>query len=193
VLLQQDWEVAQAYQVTGAPAAVLVFPRDGAIGSTVANGPEAIRSLVTRLVRPQAPVPITRKVGEVAPEVKLLSLDGEPIELKDFGGEQTLVLFWNPGCGFCQQMLPDLKEWEENPPESAPRLLVVSSGTEEANRELGLSSPLVLDQQFAAARAFGAYGTPSAVLVDAGGRIASEVALGAPAVLDLAGASRTEP
>jgi hypothetical protein len=47
---------------------------------------------------------------------------------------------------------------------------------------------VVLDQQFATGRAFGASGTTSAVLVDAEGKIASEVAVGAPAVLELAGA-----
>ncbi len=43
-------------------------------------------------------------------------------------------------------------------PEDAPRLLVVSAGTEEANREMGLSSTVVLDQQFcrwAGLRGFG--------------------------------------
>jgi hypothetical protein len=89
-------------------------------------------------------------------------------------------------------MLPDLKAWEEDPPGGAPKLLVVSAGTEEANREQGLTSTMVLDQQFTAGRLFGAIGTPSAVLVDAEGRIASEVAVGAPAVLGLAGASRAE-
>jgi thiol-disulfide isomerase/thioredoxin len=38
-----------------------------------------------------------------------------------------LVLFWNPGCGFCQQMLPDLKEWEAGAPEGAPRCLLLGS------------------------------------------------------------------
>src|SRR5215203_5700488 len=76
-------------------------------------------------------------------------------------GSETLVLFWNPGCGFCQQMLPDLKEWEENPSEGAPRLLMVSTGTEEANREMTLNSTVVLDQEFAVGRSFGASGTPS--------------------------------
>jgi thiol-disulfide isomerase/thioredoxin len=99
---------------------------------------------------------------------------------------ETLVLFWNPGCGFCQQMLPDLKEWEENPPEGAPKLLVVSAGTQESNKAMGLSSSVVLDQGFEAGRAFGARGTPSAILVDAKGKIASEVAVGAPGVLKLA-------
>jgi thiol-disulfide isomerase/thioredoxin len=37
----------------------------------------------------------------------------------DFRGEESLVLFWNPGCGFCQQMLADLKEWEASSTEDA--------------------------------------------------------------------------
>ena len=98
--------------------------------------------------------PATVEIGEPAPEIKLEDLSGKEIALKeDFEGEKALVLFWNPGCGFRQQMLPDLKEWEENPPEGAPRLLVVSAGTKEANEAMGLNSPVVLDQQFATGRA----------------------------------------
>ncbi len=122
--------------------------------------------------------------------MKLPDLEGNTVELADFKGEETLVLFWNPGCGFCQQMLPELKEWESEAPDGAPRLLVISAGSEEANRQMGLASPLLLDQGFAAGRAFGASGTPSAVLVDAEGKVASEVAVGAPAVLELAGADK---
>jgi peroxiredoxin len=214
VLLQEDWEVSEAYQAYGTPSAVLVQP-DGTIGSPVSGGAEAIRSLLSYAVgeRAQLPVlpapqgepcpncgkvhptaghaqqvmPTGPKVGEPAPEIKLEDLESNTVELKDFKGEVTLVLFWNPGCGFCQQMLPDLKEWEANPPEGSPKLLVVSAGTEEANKEMGLRSPVVLDQPFEAGRAFGAAGTPSAVLVDEEGKIASEVAVGAPAVLELAG------
>jgi protein-disulfide isomerase len=125
--------------------------------------------------------------------VKLQDLEGKTVELADFRGEKTLVLFWNPGCGFCQQMLADLKQWEAGASEGAPKLLVVSAGSEEANREMGLTSPVLLDQNFATGRAFGASGTPSAVLVDAQGNMASEVAVGAPAVMELAGADRTAP
>jgi hypothetical protein len=50
---------------------------------------------------------------------------------------------------------------------------------------------VLLDQSFATGQAFGASGTPSAVLVDAEGKVASEVAVGAPAVLELAGADQT--
>ena len=135
---------------------------------------------------------MTKKVGEVAPEVKLPDLEGNTIKLEDFRGEETLILFWNPECGFCQQMLDDLKALEKDLSRRASKILVVSAGTEGANREMGLRSPVVLDEQFAVGRAFGAAGTPSAVLVDEGGRIASEVVVGAPTVLELVGVKRAE-
>ncbi|HAG99174.1 MAG TPA: hypothetical protein DCL75_10035 [Ktedonobacter sp.] len=53
---------------------------------------------------------------------------------------------------------------------------------------MGLQSPILLDQAgMSIGSKFGANGTPMAVLVDAEGKIASEVAAGAPAVLALAG------
>jgi thiol-disulfide isomerase/thioredoxin len=217
VLLQKDWEVSGSYEVRGTPSAVLISP-DGKVATPVAGGAEGVRGLLSYAVgeRTQLPmqphqpqgqgqpcpncgkvhaaaptVPAAQEVGEEAPEVKLPDLEGNTVELANFRGEETLVLFWNPGCGFCQQMLPDLKEWEAEAPKGAPRLVVVSAGSEEANREMGLVSPVLLDQQFATGRAFGASGTPSAVLVDSEGKVASEVAVGAPAVLELAGADKT--
>ena len=117
---------------------------------------------------------------------ELPDLSGKSRELRDFRGSPTLLLFWNPGCGFCQMMLDDLKTWEANRPHGAPQLLVVSTGSLEINRGMGLRAPVVLDEEFRTGSAFGVNGTPSAVLVDANGRIASTVAVGAPAVLSLA-------
>jgi peroxiredoxin len=216
VLLQKDWEVSESYEVRGTPSAVLISP-DGKVATPVAGGAEGIRGLLSYAVGERAQLPMqphqpqtqgqpcpncgkvhaapsveaAQKVGEEAPEVKLPDLDGNTVQLADFRGQQTLVLFWNPGCGFCQQMLPELKQWESEAPESAPRIVVVSAGTEEANKEMELTSPVLLDQSFATGRAFGASGTPSAVLVDAEGKVASEIAVGAPGVLELAEASRS--
>jgi peroxiredoxin len=217
VVLQKEWEVSESYEVWGTPSAVLVSA-DGKVASPVAGGEEGIRGLLSYAVgeRDQLPmqpyqpqtegqpcpncgkvhaaaptVEAAKKVGEEAPEVKLPDLEGDTVDLADFRGEETLLVFWNPGCGFCQQMLADLREWEQNPPEEAPKLLVVSAGTKEANREQGLNSTVVLDQNFTVGRAFGASGTPSSVLVDAQGKVASDIAVGSPAVLQMAGASRT--
>ena len=124
-------------------------------------------------------------IGKDAPVVELNNLDGEPVKLADFAGHPTAVLFWNPGCGFCQRMVDDLKAWESDQPEGAPNLLVVSTGEVERNREQGLTSPVVLDSGFTVGRAFGASGTPSAVLVGADGKIASGLAVGGPTVISL--------
>jgi thiol-disulfide isomerase/thioredoxin len=43
-------------------------------------------------------------------------------------GDQRLLVFWNPGCGFCRSMHEDLLAWEDAAQSGAPRLVVVSSG-----------------------------------------------------------------
>jgi methylamine dehydrogenase accessory protein MauD len=50
VLLENDWEVSEVYQVTGTPSAVLVEP-DGTIGSSLAESAEEIEALVSQAVK----------------------------------------------------------------------------------------------------------------------------------------------
>jgi len=208
VLLQRDREISEAYRGRGTPGAVLVRP-DGTIGSPLALGTDAIRALVAGAVglpilqgvplngngHGNGSLPIVKQptpavasnIGMPAPAFSLPDLSGKPVHLSDFVGSPTLLLFWNPGCGFCQRMLDDLKGWEANPPVGAPKLLLVSTGSIEANQALGLRSSVVLDQNMSVGSKFGANGTPMAVLVDAQGNVASELAIGAPAVMALAG------
>ena len=207
VLLQVDREVAEAYKINATPGMVLVRP-DGIIGSPAALGQRAIMQMINQLgaipstIRPPAfppakhsqnngnssdlaPVRPGLVIGDQAPPLKLPNIEGAVVSLESYLGSETLVLFWNPHCGFCNHMLRELKAWEANIPTGAPKLLVVSTGSVEDNRAEGLSSPVVLDSSFSARAAFGVNGTPSAVLVDSEGKIASEVAVGAYAVLKL--------
>src|SRR5262249_19724103 len=109
-------------------------------------------------------------------------------DLADVRGRRRLLLFWSPSCGFCQNMLEDVKAWERNPPKDAPELLVISSGSFEEIRAQGFRSRVLLDPNFGAGQVFSAEGTPSAVIVDEQGRVASDVGVGAQAVMALAGA-----
>jgi len=141
-----------------------------------------------------AAVPVqtaTMPVGAFAPDFTLPDLNGETVSLADFRGQRTLVLFWNPDCGFCEQMLADLKAWEAEPPQGAPQLLLVSTDDVEVNRALGLQAQVLLDGGFTVGPSFGIHGTPMAVLVDAEGKIASEVAAGASNVLALASSTES--
>jgi peroxiredoxin/uncharacterized membrane protein YphA (DoxX/SURF4 family) len=197
VLLQKDREIAESYQAHGTPSAVVVR-QDGTIGSPLAQGADAIRALIATsvtataaAVAPRAPAGL--KIGESAPDFGLPDLTGKNVKLSDFRGNPTLVLFWRPSCGFCERMLPDLKAWEENRSNGAPKLLVVSTDSAADNKKMGLRSPVVLDKSgMSIGGKFGAGGTPMAVLVDADGKIASELAAGAPAVLELAGREQTQ-
>jgi peroxiredoxin len=173
VLLQHNHEITNAYEARSTPSAVVVGI-DGKIASAVGAGPDAVRRLLSEPLSSPLNVkllagdggspapPPSAKVGEPAPTIELPDLTGETVRLSNLRGSAALLLFWNPECGFCRQMLPELKEWEAARPRSPPQLLVVSEGTAEANRVMGLRSPIVLDQDFNAGRLFGAAGTPTA-------------------------------
>jgi thiol-disulfide isomerase/thioredoxin/uncharacterized membrane protein YphA (DoxX/SURF4 family) len=203
VLVQRKREVAEAYQAWGTPTAVLVGP-NGTIRSPSAQGVEAIRALVAQSLNgyfdrggPAAAahagngngyaprLPAALHPGSPCPPLELHDIDGKPFDISALRGHPTLLLFWNPGCGFCQRMLGDLQEWDASRPADAPNLVVLSTGTDVDSRGMGLRSPVLLDAAGRAASALGAHGTPMAVLLDAEGCIASHVAAGAQAIFDL--------
>jgi thiol-disulfide isomerase/thioredoxin len=182
VLLQKDREVASAYLVEGTPSAVLV--KGGLIASPVAAGAEEIRNLVSRATLP----PPVQK-GDLVPSLRLADLTGKSLDLATLRGRLRLLLFWNPSCGFCQRMLPDVRMWESNPPHGAPELVIISSGSFDANLQQGFRSRVLLDPNFGAGYVFRSGGTPSAVLIDEDGRIASDVGVGAEEVFALTGSA----
>ncbi|HEV2122444.1 MAG TPA: redoxin family protein [Chloroflexota bacterium] len=193
VVLDGGFTAGNAFGTNGTPTAVLL-DADGRVASPIVAGAQEVMALAKgddpKSVAPaayEAGTPLGPQVGDPAPPIKLPDLNGKTVDLAKLRGTQVLVLFWNPGCGFCNRMLDDLKAWEAKRPKGAPKLLIVSTGDPEANRAMGLRSLLVLDQGFSVGSAFGASGTPSAVLVDNKGNIASDIAVGAPAVLALAG------
>ncbi|HEY4032383.1 MAG TPA: MauE/DoxX family redox-associated membrane protein [Ktedonobacteraceae bacterium] len=209
LVIQRQDEIDKLYNVQGTPSAVLIHP-DGLIDSPLAVGHENIHTLVERAASlhqvPLIPLmlpgnnhhraalePAIPRVGTLAPAFSLPDLNGESISLSSFLGASVLLLFWNPDCGFCKRMLSDLKAWEANPPQGAPRLLVISSGTVEENRVMGLCSPVLSNKDGNVSRLFGANGTPMAVVVDAQGRVASALTEGAPDVLALAGSVKDVP
>jgi peroxiredoxin len=208
MLVQKESEIAAAYLVTGTPSAVLIGT-DGTIRTALAGGAAAVRELVAAASQPLAmvadrllrrapiqleagqPTPTPRPLapalptGMAAPAFQLPNLNGQRVELAQLRGTATLLLFWNPACGFCRRMLGDLQAWEAQPHTNAPRLVLISTGSVEVNQAQGLSAPTLLDDNFGTGYAYGAKGTPSAVLIDAHGKIASPLVVGASAIMPL--------
>lgn len=203
VLVQQNHEVSEKFHSAATPSALLIRA-DGSIGSHIAMGSQAIAELVAETTKTVAPIrlPVVRQaghhlhsqlpthavgssVGQPAPVIELPDLNGRNIRVPDFKGRDTLLLFWNPKCSFCKEMLPALKAWNPSRANASPELLIISTGTVEENRLMELQSTIILDPNFNAAQAFRINATPSGVLIDAEGNVASAPAVGAPAVLNL--------
>jgi peroxiredoxin len=197
VLCDRDRDVFCRYRAQGTPSAVVV-DRQGRVATPLAEGPQAIRGLLTTaimesLARAEAPGgngPVGARArplpaGAAAPDFALPDLDGATWSLADLRGRATLLVFWNPRCGFCRQMLDDLRAVEAQHSDGDPRLVVIATGGAEENRAQDLRSLVLLDRGLAAGAAFGATATPSGVLIDGAGRVASPLAMGAPGLLAL--------
>jgi peroxiredoxin/uncharacterized membrane protein YphA (DoxX/SURF4 family) len=183
VLLQKDFEVAERYGIVGTPSAVLVSV-DGSIASPAAVGTEAITALAASVTSAQSGT--GTPTGLPAPDFTLSDNQGNAVSLRGYRGKRVLLLFWNPSCGFCAQMLDELRAWERTKLRDAPQLIVVSTGTADQNLQMGLGAPVLGDPFNSVAPTFGVNGTPMAVIVDVDGLVTSRPAAGATAVFDLA-------
>lgn len=198
-LADTDRAVATAYGAEGTPAAVLVEP-DGTIGSPLALGPAAVKGLLERVAEPDL-LPLARSprrhahglvsagVGTVAPVVGLPTPAGVTAHVGGATERDTVLVFWDPDCGYCGELLPRLRAWWQSEPghpaAQRPDVTIVSVRAP-AVGELHPDWRVVVDEQRVAMGAHGARGTPTGVLVDRSGRIVSDVAVGVTAVLDLA-------
>jgi peroxiredoxin len=129
-------------------------------------------------------------LGSAAPPFTLPDLAGTATSLSEFLGRRLLLLFFNPRCGFCTRMAPDLAVLPADGDGDRPLPLVITTGDVEENRKLvaehGIRCPVLLQEQMEVGSRYQCQGTPMGYLIDAEGRIASDVAVGADALLALA-------
>jgi peroxiredoxin len=185
VVLDEGFATGRRYGASGTPSAVLLDGDGLVAGALAVGGPRVMAILNGEELVPQASAaaPVVLNIGDTAPSIELQDLDGNTVSLQDFAGKQTMVMFWSPGCVFCQRMVDDIRALENDPPENAPEFLIVTAGDVEPNRATGITSTMVIDSGFTTGRAYGASGTPSGILVDADGKIAGSLIVGGPKIL----------
>lgn len=212
LLIDEGSKVADEYQSKWTPAAVLIHP-DGRIASQNTYGDDPIREMIRDLIASGQLSPKSsneksvshktleiatrnsvRNIGELAPKFSLPDLSGNMIDVSGLFISPTLLIFWHPSCQFCETMLDDLKVWEENPPVGSPKLVLIISGEMEDPKALDENSKslILLDSAFEIGPLFGTKYTPSAILIDDEGKVASGLAIGDPNVRALIGLRKAE-
>lgn len=192
VLLQNDREVAQMFRAEWTPGAVFVNRR-GNIASGPAIGDAAIRQLIVK-VRESDPanalavdLPEAKIIGTDVPEFSVAGIHGETVDSSELRGKRTLLLFWSMTCGYCLAMMDDLIAWAGSKGPTAPDLIVFSGGKAEDHGALKIASPIVIEEDGKTSKALKIRGTPSAVVIGEDGKIASQIAVGAPSIWSLVG------
>jgi peroxiredoxin len=123
-------------------------------------------------------------LGAEAPAFELPNLEGETVSLASLQSRALpiLLFFTQPQCGPCRSLLPEIARWRRLY-EARLTIVLVSEGSVEDNltglpREAG---DVLLQRKRETADAYGAWGTPAAILLE-DGKIASATALGAEAI-----------
>jgi len=113
-----------------------------------------------------------------SPDISLLTVDGETLQLGSLRGRPLLVTFWATTCASCIREIPHLAELYD---ELAPRgleIIGIAMHHDPPNHVLAMRQarnipyPVALDLQAGAARAFGnVRATPTSFLIAPDGRI----------------------
>jgi peroxiredoxin len=135
------------------------------------------------------PPPSGLPAATPAPEFELPDLAGERHKLQDFRGRKLLLVFFNPGCGYCTKMAPELAALPVDGANGHAVPLVITTGTVEANRQVveehKLRCPVLLDAKGEIGPRYRMTGTPTGYLIDEQGVIASPLAVGSVELLAL--------
>ena len=115
-------------------------------------------------------------------------IDGGELSLADLRGRHVLLVFSDPNCGPCDELAPRLQELHLERPDL--QVLVISRRDAEATAakaaSLGLSFPMVMQQQWEISKEYGMFATPIGYLIDEEGIVVRDVAVGVEPILALA-------
>jgi peroxiredoxin len=115
-------------------------------------------------------------VGSRAPDFTLASIDGPNLRLSEHAGRVVMLNFWATWCGPCRQEMPALQTIYSRYEAAGFALLGINMDAErDAARRmadsLGVSFPLLFDDEKAVARLYDVRAMPVTVLIDRDGEV----------------------
>jgi cytochrome c biogenesis protein CcmG, thiol:disulfide interchange protein DsbE len=175
------------------------WPEEGHVKRTTGSGLFLIVALVASAcsaVNPAAAVssannsapsrPTTTKIGELAPEINLKSLNSDPIVLSKLEGHPLLVNFWATWCGPCREEFPALMRAYKKYKDQG--FMVIGVNYQDDNSDDGVLTfmrnsvadfPIVRDTGERVGRMYGIRGLPTSFFIDKKG-ILRDIVVGGP-------------
>lgn len=117
--------------------------------------------------------PTTAKIGELAPEINLKSLNSDPIVLSQLVGKPVIVNFWATWCGPCREEFPALVRFYKK--HQVDGLVIVGVNFQDENSDEGVQTfmrntlvnfPIVRDTGERVGRMYGIRGLPTSFFID---------------------------
>ena len=127
-------------------------------------------------------------VGAPAPSFKLPAIEGYKVSLQSLlaPGKPVLLVFSDPHCGPCQELAPDIAQWQHlYSDEITIAVIERIDGAPVARPDDHGRRTVLLQRETEVADSYGAQGTPTAVVIGADGRVTSPVAGGSAGIAEL--------
>lgn len=113
-----------------------------------------------------------------APDFVVYDAYGNEVRLSDFRGKPVVLNFWASWCYYCKQEMPDFNEAYKKHDDICFMMVNVTDGGQETLESAkayiekeGYSFPVFYDTTLQAANAYGAYGLPMSVFINANGEV----------------------
>jgi len=114
IALDRDQKIGALYNVGGLPTTLLI-DEEGIVRGRVPGAFRSQEALIGWLddltsSEPEPPLPgVAPKVGHLAPDFTLPTLDGETVALSQLGDTWVLLSFWATWCHYCLMQMPYLQ------------------------------------------------------------------------------------
>ena len=117
-----------------------------------------------------------KQVGSNAPSFVLNNLAGSPFSLESQKGKVVLLRFWSTQCKSCKEEMPKLEATYQGLKSSGMVMITVNiRDTAEKIAEfiegMGLTFPILIDENRDAAKKYKVFGVPTSFLIDKEGVI----------------------
>ena len=116
-------------------------------------------------------------VGSMAAPFELTTLDGKVVKSSELAGKVMLVNFWATWCGPCKEEMPSLARLQKQLDPTHFVLLTVTTDLQRQGivhflSQLGISLPVLFDEDREVSRSFMVRGLPTTVVIARDGALA---------------------